>query len=452
MSKTLRFLCILLAVMGIFAVTGSFAESGYSANWGYAVNEDGTLTLNSYYGHESMSTKERIVQVPSHIAGVPVTGIELCIRTNEVTQIILPDTLRFIGDEAFTGVKNLEEIQLPEGLEYIGARAFKGLKKLKHITMPSTVAAVGANAFEGCAALPETLAFEYEEAATEPEWTQVAQDKIVYRLYADHAAAWGAEEKGKLKGKVTIPAEVNGLPVTRIGGFANENKLTQMTLPEGLTEICDEAFIGCKKLKTVILPTTLKRIGDRAFKDSAIAQLTLPEGLEEIGTRAFEYCKKLSKLPLPESLWKIGDGAFGASGLTAIAFPQQMKHLPYGVCSQCTKLKKAELPAGLLTVGRFAFGQSSSLKSVTLPEGLKIIGHNAFQSTGISKLTIPESVEEIGRGAFAGKKLKQVTIYTRTNKIIMSAFPQTLKNGYCWKGSTAERILKAQKVKVKYLK
>lgn len=451
MKKTLAALTMLLVLLLMVSVAG--AETVWTANWGYEINRDGTATINGYYGHESVSTNVKTVTVPSHLAGVPVTGIDLAIRSDVITKIILPDTLRHIGPKAFTSVKNLQEIVLCEGLETIGSEAFAGLEKLKSIRIPSTIRQVSADAFNGCAALPEgfTDALPLQEKRVE-NWTQVVQDNVIYRLYDGYAAAWGAEKQGSLKGKIVIAAEAEGLPVTKVGNFAFENAITQITIPEGVAEICDNTFTNCKKLKSVVLPSTLKHIGDRAFANTPLTQVTLPEGLEVIGERAFEDCKKLSKLNLPESVWQIGSSAFADTAITSIAFPTQITHLPYGVCSECPKLKKVELHEGIVAIGRFAFGQTPSLKSVTLPEGVKVIGHNAFQDSGISKITIPDKVEEIGKGAFAGKKLKQATVRTRTAKIIMSAFPRSVKNGACWKGTVAERVLKSQKVKVKYLK
>jgi len=68
-------------------------------------------------------------------------------------------------------------------------------------------------------------------------------------------------------GDIVIPAEVNGLAVTKIGegAFAGNTAITSVTVEGNVTEICANAFNGCTALTTVTLPNTVEVIGARAF-------------------------------------------------------------------------------------------------------------------------------------------------------------------------------------------
>ena len=105
--------------------------------------------------------------------------------------------------------------------------------------------------------------------------------------------------------------------VTHIGPHAFAGcGLTEITLPEGITEICDETFMGCRDLKRVTLPKSLKRIGDRAFCGCFhLSSIHIPEGTE-IGTDAFRYCASLTGAGL-------GPGTLDAEEWERIGFTEE---------------------------------------------------------------------------------------------------------------------------------
>lgn len=72
--------------------------------------------------------------------------------------------------------------------------------------------------------------------------------------------------------------------------YRGEGRFTELVLPEMVENIGDEAFFGCKKLRKLILPPNLRRIGKKAFKDTALEEVRIPAGVTEIGARAFHNC------------------------------------------------------------------------------------------------------------------------------------------------------------------
>ncbi|MDR1971667.1 MAG: leucine-rich repeat protein [Treponema sp.] len=99
--------------------------------------------------------------------------------------------------------------------------------------------------------------------------------------------------------QVSIPASINGLPVTQLGGrlFAGNDTITSLAIPEGVTVIWNGdpmnggICYGCVNLSSVILPATLREIGDYAFVYcTSLAAITIPPGVAYIGEGAFEGC------------------------------------------------------------------------------------------------------------------------------------------------------------------
>ena len=78
-----------------------------------------------------------------------------------------------------------------------------------------------------------------------------------------------------------------------------------------MTEMPNEQFYDNDTLRSVVLPSTLKKLGNYAFAScSKLNSATLPEGLEEIGNYAFNYCDSLSQINLPTTLKKLGNYVF----------------------------------------------------------------------------------------------------------------------------------------------
>lgn len=96
---------------------------------------------------------------------------------------------------------------------------------------------------------------------------------------------------------------------------------------------------GFPRLKSITLPSSLRKIGYRAFKGAPITSIALPEGLEEIGAAAFSN-SHLRSIILPEGIRKIGSEAFGGCPfLRAVDFNGAAIRLPIGAFFDCESLK-----------------------------------------------------------------------------------------------------------------
>lgn len=225
-----------------------------------------------------------------------------------------------------------------------------------------------------------------------------------------------------------------------------------LVIPEGVEEIKRETFEECK-IRKIILPKSLKRIGFSAFsRNKFLEEVILPEGLEYIGlyafyatslkevnvpdsvkvleNSAFSECKKLKKVKLPSNLTKIEDRLFQWSSIKSIDIPESVKVIDSSTFWGCNKLKKVKLPERLEKLGSNVFSYSG-VKKIYLNYNIKEISENLFEYNKNTKKVIIEFPNkkgelvkhEINRGLF-----KFIKIDKNKDGIVINRTPLSIKN------------------------
>ena len=150
-------------------------------------------------------------------------------------------------------------------------------------------------------------------------------------------------------------------------------------VPFGVETIHHKAFNHLNLIKEVIIPNSVKVIGDWAFSSSSIEKVIIPSSVEKIGEYAFSGCRKLKEVLVSPGV----------------------KNLGIGVFESCYYLEKVSLPSTLMSIPDSCFFQCMSLKQINLPNGIKYIGDSAFmRCESLGAIYIPESVTEIGFEVF----------------------------------------------------
>lgn len=199
--------------------------------------------------------------------------------------------------------------------------------------------------------------------------------------------------------------------------------IANITIPDGVTSIGTEAFSECKILKSVIIPSSVTSIDEKAFYQSTLTSITIPDSVMSIGASAFCSCKRLKDVTIPNSVTSIGQYAFGWTGLTSITIPNSVTSIDRDVFCGCKKLKHITIPDSVKSIGASAFSSCESLKDVTIPDSVTSIGENAFSWSGLTNITIPSNATSIGRNVFCDcKKLKHITIPDSITSIGENAF------------------------------
>ncbi|MES2924536.1 MAG: leucine-rich repeat protein [Verrucomicrobiota bacterium] len=206
-------------------------------------------------------------------------------------------------------------------------------------------------------------------------------------------------------GPATIPATINGKPVTNIGqgSFQQCSGLTSVTFPASVTTIGDAAFFGCYSLSGVTIPSNVTSIAGSAFAFSGLAGVTIPATVTTIGGGAFYGCRGLTAINVHSS-----NAAY--SSVNGILYNKNQT-----ILIQCPGAKAGIVnpPSSVTSIGGSAFYFCSELTTIIIPASVTSIGSNAFISCSrVTKITIPSAVTSIGSGAFSScGSLTEITVH-----------------------------------------
>lgn len=227
--------------------------------------------------------------------------------------------------------------------------------------------------------------------------------------------------------------------LSKVGGFEKAKKLKEISIPEGVSVISEDAFYG-SELEYVTLPSSLRTIAVGAFSFTGLKNVVIPEGVERIDKTAFENCWSLESISIPstlKTLTNIDVGVFyGCTNLKKV-YISDLKawceiavasHYAFPTCYGADLYLNGELltdvviPEGTTTVGNF-YG-CTSITNVTIPEGVTTIAYAAFATCpNLVSVTLPQSLTEIRKCAFENcASLLQINIPDKVTELLGNTF------------------------------
>ncbi len=191
-------------------------------------------------------------------------------------------------------------------------------------------------------------------------------------------------------------------------GFGGECVIPDEYEGKPVTALADNAFSGCKSIKSVTIPGSITDFGSNVFWEcDNLERAVIGEGVVFIGEYAFYRCRNLSELVLPEGLKAIEDCAFlGCESLNSLEIPESVTDICYNAFLRCSSLAKLEITENTISIGEGAFERCSSLKSVKLGKNVRISSKYTFTDSPIEYAEVSATVAPF----LPGKTIKHLVI------------------------------------------
>jgi hypothetical protein len=322
-----------------------------------------------------------------------------------LTSITIPDSVTSIGEEVFRSCSGLTSITIPESVTSIGYQAFAYCTSLTSINIPSSVTSISPAAFDGCNALSITL------------------NNASLDLYSVGSGLYN---------RVTNIIIPEGTTEIALRAFFRCRLVTSITIPDSVTSIGASAFADCTSLTSINIPGSVSSIGSSAFYNcSGLTSVTIPDSVNSIGNYALAYCSGLTSVIFEGDAPTFGTDLFTESGSVTVyynsnysgwsstvagrtavridpmTFSQSGNGTEFSVTdSDVNASGSLEIPSTyndlpVTSIGNASFINRYGVTSITIPDSVTSIGDNAFSGcTSLTSINIPSSVTSIGEGAF----------------------------------------------------
>ena len=456
------------------------AELGKLFNFEPNVND--TYTLTEFKVLENNNNEITEIVIPSEYDGKAVTKIANHAfdadgkGLSKITSITMPDSITEIGDWAFNKCDKMASIALSNSLTTIGENAFQRCDALTEITIPASVETIKPLAFTMCEGLKNIKVDENNPYYKDIEGVLFDKDgktlinypagrgEVEYQIpegtekIESDAFKLSPNNKTASLKKISFPTslkeigdrafmqtnleEITIVPGVKVGKSVFDQciRITKVNIAEGVTEIGEAQFYALENCKEITLPSTLKKIGYRAFDRLGATEIVLPEGLEEIGAEAFE-CSQLKSITIPSSVKKIGDRAFYLSKIENVNFAENgnLNSIGKFAFTHCKSLNNVVIPSTVKTLESGCFSHCYALTDITIPDSVTTLEDVVFAGSKFSEISLPDSITTIGNGTFkdctdlvsaklpANLKALGTCTFENCQKLQEAIFPETIK-------------------------
>ncbi|HKM33866.1 MAG TPA: leucine-rich repeat domain-containing protein [Lachnospiraceae bacterium] len=332
-----------------------------------------------------------------------------------------------VHKNAFSKIQVLEVVMIPESIASIGSKAFADCVNLHKVNLPERPIVIKKDAFEGTS---------INEEGDDGVWY------IGRQLIQAHKGICGTYE---IKEGTLSIADL---------AFKECVYLEKVVIPGSVKVIGNQAFSECIRLKDLVMPGNLNELGAGAFyKCSNLERVVVPEGIQNLGRSVFEKCEALEELKLPETLTSISFDSIRETkilnefekskekalyiGNWLISYRADfdgeltIKQGTIGIADQWLlsgniekrNLSSLLIPASMKYIGISAFERCADLREVSLPEGLISLGQSAFRDClNLRNVIIPKSVQNVDQWAFMGcESINSITFLSSKTVIIWPA-------------------------------
>lgn len=350
----------------------------------------------------------------SQSEGIVYAGkVALCVKGTVPDEVTIKSGTLGIADCFLEKKTNVTKVVIPTSCTHIGSSAFKGCTGLTcDIPIHDKMLYIGAGAFSGCAGLTGTLSI--------PSGLTTIEEAVF-------------EGCSGLTGSITIPASVTTIGEYAFSGCAGLSGGT-LTIPAGITSIGLNAFFGCAftalyydaeqckcagafgtDITTLTFGEHVRTI-PRGFGGLKIRSVVVPEWIEKVEASALnsDYLQSVNWNAINCKV--LGAPFYGCENLTEFKFGDKVKTIGYGLLSSLKHLSSVDIPNSVDTIYQYAFAGCTGLTSITIPSNLKVIDGKAF-----------EDCTSLTTVYWNAKKTEVYTLYTEIGYLFFPVFPESVK-------------------------
>ena len=364
------------------------------------------------------------ITIPEGVTSIKDSTFAHCYN---LTNITIPNSVTSIGSYAFSYCNNLTSITIPDGVTNIVRYTFLNCHGLTSVAIGNNVTEIGAYAFDDCYGLTNII---IPAGLTKIGDNAFARNEHIQNIYIADMLAW---------------CNISGLSGLMDHGsshklFLNNELITSLVVPDGITTIVMSCFRKCDKFLSVAIPSSVTRIEFNAFEgckniediyitdvaawcnmsgvgqlpacnskskrlflgNELITALVIPENVTSIQKNTFSYFSNLANIKIPDSVTGIESYAFDhCSGLTNITIPNSVTSIGDYAFNYCSGLKSVTIPNNVTSINEGTFYCCTGLQNVTIPENITSIAYLAFyRCSSLTNIIIPDSVTSMGVSAF----------------------------------------------------
>lgn len=289
--------------------------------------------------------------IPDSVISVGNIAFSEC---TSLQKIVFPDSITDYGSGVLSYCVELTSVTLPEKITSLGRRSFYNCKKLETIELPSGLTEIGSEAFSFCGSLeietlPESIVKIGKEAFA--GILRIGTVSISHDIDIEERGLATLIDNLTINHYFTVDKAIFGIP----------NTLTFNT--EKVFPIFPKQSMLNRPIPHLILGDNVRIIEDNAFKSISIEQITILSDGISIGRESFSDCRALSTFDF-NKVNLLGYRSFYGTGIINLTLSEGFTAIPSDCFRRCGSLKQVDLPSTITSIGNRAFSDSAIEKVI----------------------------------------------------------------------------------------